>query len=208
MLSQKTIKLVTTMIKAGNRVPEIRKTVGGRYGQSILSHHDSRNWKVGNTELFTLSSLDNDALNLMSHIKSRGYLVSYGKGKNGSESKCSLTSIFFKHKSAMEVVRNRGEVFIIDATYKTNNLGMPLISIQNVSQLGGKFLMSTPIAYAFVANEKTETYLWFLKAFKQAISSCSREGLTLVFVTDKCSALMNAIEQFFPTAKPCLVSGI
>ncbi|KAG2192281.1 hypothetical protein INT47_006914, partial [Mucor saturninus] len=108
------------------------------------------------------------------------------------------------HESAMEEVRNRGEVFIIDATYKTNNLGMPLISIQSVSHLGGKSLMSTPIAYAFVANEKTETYIWLLKAFKQAISSYSRESLTPVFVTDKCSALMNAIEQVFPNSQTML----
>ncbi|KAG2209243.1 hypothetical protein INT47_005535 [Mucor saturninus] len=189
------------MSNAVNRVPEIRKTLGGRDGQSILSYHDTRNLRVGNTEPFTLNSLDNNARNLMSHINSRGYLVSDKKAISGSESKCSLTSIVFMHESAMKGVRNRGKVFIIDSTYKSNNLGISWISMQSVSHLDGKSLMSTPITYAFVQNEKTETFLCFLKAFQQAISSCSREGLTPDFVMDKCLALMNAIEQIFPSSQ-------
>ncbi|KAG2191681.1 hypothetical protein INT47_005998 [Mucor saturninus] len=203
-LDQNTVKLVTKMIQAGNSVPEIRRTLGGINGQSILSYDDVRNWSAENTQSFSVNSLDKDARNLMSHISNKSYLVAYQKALDGSESRCSLASIFFMHETALEEVRSRGEVFIMDATYKTNNLGMPLISIQSVSHVGGNSLMSTPIAYAFVANEKIETYVWFLKSFKQAIFSCSREGIDPIFVIDKCSVLMNAIDQVFPNSKTML----
>ncbi|KAG2194777.1 hypothetical protein INT47_012079 [Mucor saturninus] len=70
------------------------------------------------------------------------------------------------------------------------------IVLANNSMLNSVY-MSTPIAYAFGAAENTDSYVWFLKSFKPAIFSCSREGIEPIFVTDKCSALMNAIDQVF-----------
>lgn len=213
LIGSKSIRLVTDMIQAGSSVPEIRKTLGGRDGESILSYHDIRNWRAENTSSFNISTLENDARNLVSHIASKGYLVSYRKSLNDSESRSFLTSVYFMHQSAIEELKNRCEVFIIDATYKVNNLGMPLISVQGVSHLGGDTLMTTPIAYAFVSNEQKETYIWFLNALKQAMFSndsldksagMNEEECRPVFVTDKCAALMNAIEHVFPTSQNLL----
>ncbi|KAL9536399.1 hypothetical protein PS6_011921, partial [Mucor atramentarius] len=61
----------------------------------------------------------------------------------------NVKSIFFMHSNAAAEINVRGEVFGIDATYKVNNKAMPLVSIQSVSHLGGKSLMTTTaIAYA------------------------------------------------------------
>ncbi|KAG1092666.1 hypothetical protein G6F42_019145 [Rhizopus arrhizus] len=83
--------------------------------------------------------------------------------------------------TAVDEVNIRGEVFAIDATYKVNELEMPLVSIQSVSHLGRKSLMTTPIAYDIVSNESSSTYAWILNNIKEIAPN----GNTNVFITDK-----------------------
>ncbi|CAO3654734.1 unnamed protein product [Mucor hiemalis] len=85
---------------------------------------------------------------------------------HGGESRFHLTSFLFVLNDSLNEIRQRHEVFIIDATYKTNNLKMPLVSIQGVSHLGGDKLLTTPIAYALVSNEQKDTYIWLLQSLK------------------------------------------
>jgi hypothetical protein len=73
-----------------------------------------------------------------------------------------LDCIFFIHPKSLEEIK-RGEILIIDATYKVNNLDMSLISVQSVSNLGGEQLSTVPIAYGIAAGETTEVYTWFSK---------------------------------------------
>lgn len=46
LLDKESINVAHKMMASGNSVPEIRKTLGGRDGDSILSYDDIRNWRV------------------------------------------------------------------------------------------------------------------------------------------------------------------
>lgn len=61
-------------------------------------------------------------------------------------------------------------------------------------------LKSFPIAFAWVINETQGMYEWFLDAMAVAYG----EDISTVFVTDKCQALMNALNKKFPTNKRLL----
>ncbi|KAI8052566.1 uncharacterized protein B0P05DRAFT_641493 [Gilbertella persicaria] len=67
------------------------------------------------------------------------------------------------------------EVVIIDATYGTDNLKMPLICAYGVSDVGRPNLVTFPIAFALFSNQNTETYLWFLQNLK-GLSSTLRKN--------------------------------
>lgn len=79
---------------------------------------------------------------------------------------------------------------------------MPLISVYGVHSLGSDKLMSFPIAYAFVFDEKESTYEWFLMQLKSVLDYNAEEAP--VFATDKCTALMNALNTIFPDSKKTL----
>ncbi|KAG1111649.1 hypothetical protein G6F42_014961 [Rhizopus arrhizus] len=179
------------MISAGNSVPEIKKTIDGTDGKSILTYDDIRNWKVeAMSNDKSMDKFGNSASDLIRRMEGRNYIVRYQASSDGK----NVKSIFFMHSSAAVEIRVRGEVFGIDATYKVNNKAMPLVSIQTVSHLGGKSLMTTPIAYAaIVSNESAETYTWILEHIKKLT-----EDKKPVFILDKALFVMKALKTVFP----------
>lgn len=60
--------------------------------------------------------------------------------------------------------------------------------------------MTTPIAYAFVSNETTETYMWFL----QSLQKFMKLRKDAIFVTDKCQSLVASLERGFPSSTAIL----
>lgn len=96
-----------------------------------------------------------------------------------------------------------GQVFIIDATYSVNNAKIPLVSIYDVRNVGGSELVNFPVAFAFVSDEQESTYKWVLEQLKNLIVNSSNEKYPL-FVTDKCTALMNALDVVFPASEKFL----
>jgi hypothetical protein len=161
-ISDKAAETISTMLDAGNSIPEISKTLGGRKAVTIMSYMDLYNWRqeVERTGGDAFESRS-DALELLKIIESRGYLVSAMINKENK-----LDCIFFIHPKSLEEIKRRGEILIIDATYKVNNLDMSLISVQSVSNLGGEQLSTVPIAYSIAARETTEVYTWFLQTLK------------------------------------------
>ncbi|OBZ80323.1 hypothetical protein A0J61_11628, partial [Choanephora cucurbitarum] len=94
------------------------------------------------------------------------------------------------------------QVFVIDATYKTNDRNMPLICVYGVHNLGADVLRTFPVAFAFVCDEQQVTYIWFMETLKNALGNTHLEQP--VFVTDKCLALMEALETVFPESDKLL----
>ena len=47
-----------------------------------------------------------------------------------------------------------GQVFIIDATYSTNNVNMPLVSVYGVHNLGAETLVTFPVAFALLEMKR------------------------------------------------------
>ncbi|KAL0137328.1 hypothetical protein V8B55DRAFT_1305257, partial [Mucor lusitanicus] len=136
-------KTISTMLDAGNSIPEIKKTVGGREALTIMSYMDLYNWRqeVEKTR-GNFSESRSDAVELLGRMESKGYLASAMIGEDNR-----LDCIFFMHPKSLEEVKWRGQVLNVDAMYKVNNLDMSLISVQSVSNLGGVQLSTVPIAY-------------------------------------------------------------
>jgi len=63
--------------------------------------------------------------------------------------------VFFSHPRSFKITKCNPDVVQIDATYKTNAFNMPLVHIVGITGMGRTF----DIAYAFVPNELSETYL-------------------------------------------------
>ena len=57
-----------------------------------------------------------------------------------------------------------------------------------------------PVAFAWVSNETQGMYEWFLDAITVAYG----EDINAIFVTDKCQALMNALDKKFPASNKLL----
>ena len=82
-------------------------------------------------------------------------------------------------------------MLIIDATYKTNVFNMPFVEIVGVTSTNKTFC----IAFAFIKDEKMDSYKWVLEELKLTLNECMHPR---VIVTDRELALMSACEKVFP----------
>jgi alpha-glucosidase len=55
------------------------------------------------------------------------------------------------------------------------------------------------IAFAYMANERVEELVWALNRLKGLL--INKKNLPKVIVTDKDNALVNAVEEVFPTSR-------
>lgn len=78
---------------------------------------------------------------------------------------------------------------------------MPLTCVYGVSNLGGLSLKTLPVAFAWVANKREETYSRFLKTLDNVFGGVPKET---IFITDKYTALMNQLYCLFPLNKKIL----
>ena len=76
-----------------------------------------------------------------------------------------LTHLLIISSSAKEICSkySAGSVWLIDATYKTNMYGLPLLYIVGVSATRSKFTF----AYCFMRNENVVDYLWACAIYKK-----------------------------------------
>ncbi|XP_074300785.1 uncharacterized protein LOC141632105 [Silene latifolia] len=83
-------------------------------------------------------------------------------------------------------------VLIADCTYKTNKYKMPVLEVIGVTPVHKNF----SVFFAFLQNEQETAYDWAFKCLAKLLDS----NEPIVFVTDRETALINAIEMHFPSA--------
>jgi hypothetical protein len=76
-----------------------------------------------------------------------------------------LTAIFFAHPDSVTYLQQNPDILILDCTYKTNKYGLPLLDMIGVDCCQRSFC----IAFAFLASEIEEQYMWALIA----LSGCT-----------------------------------
>jgi MULE transposase-like protein len=76
-----------------------------------------------------------------------------------------LTALFFASVNQIELMRCFPDVILLDATYKTNRYGMPLLHI------GGTTPMNTFFSSAFCSfsGESEEDYFWAIQRFNEVL---------------------------------------
>jgi hypothetical protein len=72
-----------------------------------------------------------------------------------------LERLFFAHLDAVKIYKEHPNIVLLDCTYKTNRLCMPLLNICTVT--GNK--KTIQIALYFLSGEKEASYAWPMQAF-------------------------------------------
>ena len=107
------------------------------------------------------------------------------------DSNKNLKSIYFQLKEAVEIYERFPNLLLLDATYKVNNLDMPLLVFMNVDAL----TCDKIIACALVESETTEILSDVLNTFKKY--NPTSKNLSYIIV-DKSMAEISAIKIVFP----------
>ncbi|GAU41861.1 hypothetical protein TSUD_366080 [Trifolium subterraneum] len=85
-------------------------------------------------------------------------------------------------------------VLVMDSTYKTNKYNMPLFEIVGFTSTERTY----NVGFAWLTNEKEDNFIWALQQLRSLVRN---EGsLPKVILTDRDTALMNAVGQVFPTS--------
>ncbi|POW08536.1 hypothetical protein PSTT_07447 [Puccinia striiformis] len=111
------------------------------------------------------------------------------------DSSGSVQRLFFAHPGSIHLARVNHHVALLDATYKTNRYKLPLLHI--IGQAASNRLFS--IGFCFLTYEDNENYLWAVNNLKKYIWRPQR--VPKVFVTDRDTALRNALEEVFPDSQ-------
>jgi hypothetical protein len=104
-----------------------------------------------------------------------------------------VTALWFSLKLNHDLLFHNRDGLIIDATYKTNQYGMPLIDVVGHTGIGSSFF----VGFAFVESEDKPTYIWVLEQIK-ALYDKIEIGCPSVIVTDCDEALIGAFKEVFP----------
>ncbi|POW14110.1 hypothetical protein PSTT_03145 [Puccinia striiformis] len=107
----------------------------------------------------------------------------------------AILNLFFAHPGSIHLARINHHVALLDSTYKTNRYTLPLLHV--IGQAASNRLFS--IGFCFMTYEDEENYLWAVNQLKRFI--WKPERIPKVFITDRESALRNALEQVFPNAQ-------
>ena len=113
-----------------------------------------------------------------------GYFVQYLKDDDDN-----LVHLFLSHPECVQMVSSWYFVIMIDSTFNTNAYRKPVIQLVGVTPVRKNF----SIGFAFVDNEKTESYVWVLECLELMLGR--REPTA--FVTDKERGLAAAFRTVF-----------
>ncbi|KAG2204146.1 hypothetical protein INT47_011629 [Mucor saturninus] len=128
-------------------------------------------------------------------MEARNYTLSSQHSNDGR-----LTHLFFSHEKTIANNVQCPEVLIVDATYRTNVCGYPLINaigVDNVSNEAGSGLMNFSIPLVWVADETKETYTWFFDTLKNKIYN-KANVMPEVIITDKAASVRGSLDLIFP----------
>ena len=125
---------------------------------------------------------------LLDQKKNDGWLVSVYHNPESLR----LERVFWISSTGLRSYRCFNDVLQIDATYKTNRFGLPLILFTAIDNHGITIL----VAGCFVSNEKSDSYLWTLQQFQNSTS----RSPTVVF-TDGDHELARAIQSVWPSSR-------
>ncbi|KAL6531346.1 hypothetical protein OROMI_027709 [Orobanche minor] len=101
-----------------------------------------------------------------------------------------LCNVFWRDSVMKEDYTVYGDVVVFDTTYRTNKYNLicaPFVGINN-------HWKNVMFGCAFIADEKTESFVWLMEVFKKSMEGQS----PVTLFTDQDLAVGNAIEKVFP----------
>ncbi|CAG8623317.1 2752_t:CDS:2, partial [Cetraspora pellucida] len=110
------------------------------------------------------------------------YMFTYSVNNN------RLHCLFFTTHSAVVKFKQYSKVLLMDATYKTNRFGMPLLLISGIDAMDITFL----IASRLLTNETIPSCCWIFQQLKQLIGDTTFYSIQTL-LTDREHALISAV---------------
>jgi hypothetical protein len=126
---------------------------------------------------------------LLSHFQTDDFVWNKQHDQHGH-----VTHLFFSYRKALDLYRAYPDVLLIDSTYKTNQLNMPLCNIVGITAVNTTFF----VGFAFLKTEQQPDFTWALEQLSAVAGSSHKPQ---VVVADRDLALMNAVAIVFPTSK-------
>ncbi|XP_057418148.1 uncharacterized protein LOC130712327 [Lotus japonicus] len=105
-----------------------------------------------------------------------------------------IRSLFWAHPVSIQLFNQFPTVVLLDSTYKTNKYMIPLLEMVGMTSVG----FTDTIGFGYMCNEREPEVTWALEKLRGLL--LREEDMPKVMVTDKDSALMNAVTTTFPTA--------
>ncbi|KAI3870221.1 hypothetical protein MKW92_002096 [Papaver armeniacum] len=121
----------------------------------------------------------------------------YVEKHRSNEETNEVRDIFWVHPESMLLAKCFPSVLMVDSTCKTNRFKKALIHVVGISSTGKLFT----VAFAFVEADTEQHYIWALTQLKWMYMP---NTLPSLFVTDRESALVNAIDIVFPRSSRLL----
>ena len=121
--------------------------------------------------------------------------------KVGADASDRLKWLTFATRNALAQFSRMSFVLLMDATYKTNRFGMPLLLFSSVDPFGRSYV----VACSLLTNETAHSYLLALASFKELFGSALPVVNTIV--TDQDNSLISAINSQFPSSTHQLCRG-
>ncbi|KAI7935717.1 hypothetical protein MJO28_016588 [Puccinia striiformis f. sp. tritici] len=106
-----------------------------------------------------------------------------------------IQNLFFAHPGSVHLARIYHHVALLDATYKTNRYKLPLLHVIGQTATNKSFA----IAFCFLMYENNEGYLWAVNNLRKHV--WNPDQIPPVFITDRETALRNALAEVFPASK-------
>ncbi|POW14206.1 hypothetical protein PSHT_07468 [Puccinia striiformis] len=106
-----------------------------------------------------------------------------------------IQNLFFAHPGSVHLARLYHHVALLDATYKTNRYKLPLLHVIGQTATNKSFA----IAFCFLMYENNEGYLWAVNNLRKHVWNPNR--IPPVFISERETALRNALAQVFPNSK-------
>ncbi|XP_057444559.1 protein FAR1-RELATED SEQUENCE 6-like [Lotus japonicus] len=104
-----------------------------------------------------------------------------------------IRSLFWAHLVSIQLFNQFPTVVLLDSTYKTNKYRIPLLEMVGMTSVGFTYT----IAFGYMCNECEPEVTWALQKLRGLL--LREEDMPKVMVTDKDTALMNAVTVTFPT---------
>ncbi|XP_057452011.1 protein FAR1-RELATED SEQUENCE 6-like [Lotus japonicus] len=117
----------------------------------------------------------------------------YTHWSRNEEGSTVIRTLFWAHPVSIQLFNQFPTVVLLDSTYKTNKYMIPLLEMVGMTSVGFTYT----IGFGYMCNERDTEVTWALEKLRGLL--LKEEDMPKVMVTDKDTALMNAVTTTFPT---------
>ena len=124
-----------------------------------------------------------------------------GKGEDfyldfQKDNEFKLTRLFYSYKKSQQMLKENPDILVIDATYKTNQYGLPCVDIIGQTMIGTSFF----VGFFFIDKEDNGGYDWLMGRLR-ALYDHLQLPYPRVIATDNQRSLINAVMGHFPLSQ-------